>query len=264
VTNERTLQDPESVRYRPVPGQSATETAAPSWAGRPPANDAEARQRIRDAARRCIDRHGINVRIAEVARELGVSRPTIYRHYSSGRAVLLAVAMESIEQLLARVTAMDANLPATPAEFVAEVACLLFDWLSWDTQLRQLTRFGAGAGTDDVTSSAALRLTRGLIERAGPSFDVAVDAEHLDEIAELVTRLVHSFVERPAVVSHGGGERCEFLRRWVTAAVGGILAGESRTDQRVERPRMKSTSHVMSETEFEDEVEAYGATQGRR
>ena len=44
---------------------------APSWAGRPPADDAEAGQRIREAARRCIDRNGVNVRIAEVAREAG-------------------------------------------------------------------------------------------------------------------------------------------------------------------------------------------------
>ena len=128
-------------------GQSATKIAA-SWAGRPPLDDAEATQRIRDAARRCIDRGGVNVRIAEVARELGVSRPTIYRHYASGQAVLLAVALESIEPLRARVASMDDDLPATPAEVVAEVGCLLFEWLSRDSQLRQLTRFGAGAATD--------------------------------------------------------------------------------------------------------------------
>jgi AcrR family transcriptional regulator len=149
-----------------VSGHSALKIA-PSWAGRPPADDAEATQRIRDAARRCIDRGGVNVRIAEVARELGVSRPTIYRHYASGRAVLLAVALESIEPLRTRVASMDLDLRATPAEVAAEVGCLLFEWLSRDPQLRQLTRFGAGAATDDVTSSAALLLTRGLIERAG-------------------------------------------------------------------------------------------------
>lgn len=203
-------------------GHSATKIA-PSWSGRPPADDAEASQRIRDAARRCIDRNGVNVRIAEVARELGVSRPTIYRHYASGQAVLLAVALESIEPLRARVASMDVDLHATPAEVVAEVGCLLFEWLCRDSQLRQLTRFGAGAATDDVTSSAALLLTRGLIERAGASFDGPVDADHLDEVAELVTRLVHSMIERPAVPARRTGEPCERLRRWVTAAVGGIL-----------------------------------------
>jgi AcrR family transcriptional regulator len=207
-----------------VSSHSATKIA-PSWAGRPPADDAEASQRIRDAARRCIDRNGVNVRIAEVARELGVSRPTIYRHYSSGQAVLRAVALESIDPLLARVASMEVDLRAAPAEIVAEVGCLLFEWLCRDSQLRQLTRFGAGAATDDVTSSAALLLTRGLIERAGASFDGLVDADHLDEIAELVTRLVHSIIERPALAASRADKPCEPLRRWVSAAVGGIVMG---------------------------------------
>ena len=211
-------------------GHSATKIA-PSWAGRPPADDAEASQRIRDAARRCIDRNGVNVRIAEVARELGVSRPTVYRHYPSGRAVLRAVALESIDPLLARVDSMEVDLRATPAEVVAEVGCLLFEWLCRDSQLRQLTRFGAGAATDDVTSSAALLLTRGLIERAVASFDEPADADHLDEIAEFVTRLVHSMIERPALLARRTGEPCEPLRRWVTATVGGILTGSAESQE---------------------------------
>lgn len=202
-------------------GQSAMKIA-PSWAGRPPADDAEATQRIRDAARRCIDRSGVNVRIAEVARELGVSRPTVYRHYASGQAVLLAVALESIEPLRARVASLDVDRRGTPAEVVAEVGCLLFEWLSRDSQLYQLTRFGAGAATDDVTSSAALLLTGGLIERAWASFDMSAHAGHLDEIAELVTRLVHSMIERPALLCDRADDQREILRRWIIAAVDGI------------------------------------------
>ena len=209
-------------------GHSATKIA-PSWAGRPPADDAEASQRIRDAARRCIDRNGVNVRIAEVARELGVSRPTVYRHYSSGRAVLRAVALESIDPLLARVASMEVDLRSTPAEVVAEVGCLLFEWLCRDSQLRQLTRFGAGAATDDVTSGAALLLTRGLIERALASFDESATLDHLDEIAELVTRLVHSMIERPVLAASRGSGPCEPLRRWVIAAVSGILTGSAES-----------------------------------
>ena len=204
-----------------MPGPSATKIA-PSWAGRPPADDAEATQRIRDAARRCIDRNGVNVRIAEVARELGVSRPTIYRHYASGQAVLLAVALESIEPLRARVDSLDVDLRATPAEVVAEVGCLLFEWLCRDSQLRQLTRFGGGTTTDDVTSSAALLLTCGLIERAGVAADTPAHEDRFDEIAELVTRLVHSMIERPALLN---SNQSELLRRWITPAVSGILTG---------------------------------------
>jgi AcrR family transcriptional regulator len=221
-----------------VSGHTATKIA-PRWAGRPPADDAEASQRIRDAARRCIDRNGVNVRIAEVARELGVSRPTVYRHYSSGQAVLRAVALESIDPLLAGVASMEVDLSATPAEVVAEVGCLLFEWLCRDSQLRQLTRFGAGTAADDVTSSAALLLTRGLIERAVASFDEPADADHLDEIAELVTRLVHSTIERPALLARRTGEPSEPLRRWVTTAVGGILTASTQSTRDRDRQQLK-------------------------
>jgi pseudouridine-5'-phosphate glycosidase len=68
-----------------------------------------------------------------------------------------------------------------------------------------------------------------LIERAGASFDVSARAGHLDEIAELVTRLVHSMLERPALSANPTGEQCEILRRWITAAVGGILVGNAES-----------------------------------
>ena len=230
--DQRTLQGAWSVRCSLVSGHSATKIA-PSWAGRPPADDAEATQRIRDAARRCIDRSGVNVRIAEVAHELGVSRPTIYRHYASGQAVLLAVALESIEPLRARVASMEVDLRATPAEVVAEVGCLLFEWLSRDSQLRQLTRFGAGGATDDVTSSnAALLLTCGLIERAGSGFEVPSHADHLDEgEADLSRRRVGPFDDRTARSSRSPNGRTtrETLRRWITAAVSGILVGNAES-----------------------------------
>ena len=104
-------------------GQSAMKIA-PSWGGRPPADDAEARQRIRDAARRCIDRGGVNVRIAEVARELGVSRPTIYRHYSSGQAVLLAVALRSMNRfVLVSLRWRSTSVPPRPKWWRRLAAC---------------------------------------------------------------------------------------------------------------------------------------------
>jgi hypothetical protein len=72
-------------------------------------------------------------------------------------------------------------------------------------------------------------LTCGLIERAGASFDLPAHADHLDEIAELVTRLVHSMIERPAFLAHRTGEQSEILRRWITASVGGILTGHAES-----------------------------------
>ena len=77
-------------------------------------------------------------------------------------------------------------------------------------------------------------LTRGLIERAWASFDGPADSDDLDEIAELVTRLVHSMIERPTLANRTG-EPCEPLRRWVIAALGGILAGNAESARDLDR-----------------------------
>ena len=54
------------------------------WAGSPPKNDQEARNRIVEAAARCVDRLGPSgFSLSEVANELGVSRPTVYRYFPS-------------------------------------------------------------------------------------------------------------------------------------------------------------------------------------
>jgi hypothetical protein len=51
------------------------------WQGNPPADDAEARERIITAAMRCLDRYGpTKTGLSDVATELGVTRQTVYRY----------------------------------------------------------------------------------------------------------------------------------------------------------------------------------------
>ena len=54
------------------------------WRGSPPADDNDARSRIVAAATRSIERRGLqNTTLSEIAGDLGVSRPTIYRYFPS-------------------------------------------------------------------------------------------------------------------------------------------------------------------------------------
>jgi hypothetical protein len=43
--------------------------------------------------------------------------------------------------------------------------------------------------------------------------------------------LVHSMIERPALPARRRGEPSEPLRRWVTAAVAGILTGNEESER---------------------------------
>lgn len=66
-----------------------------SWDGDPPLRSA-ARQRLIEAATRCIVRDGFDAtRVSSVAAEAGVSRPTVYRYFPDRRALLLATVLHA-------------------------------------------------------------------------------------------------------------------------------------------------------------------------
>ncbi len=58
------------------------------WSGATPADDDEAIARILDAARRRIDRSGKDFGISDVAKDVGVTRQTVYRYFPSTEALL--------------------------------------------------------------------------------------------------------------------------------------------------------------------------------
>lgn len=63
-------------------------TGRAAWAGDPPQRSA-ARERLLDAAARCVARNGLPATgIASVALEAGVSRPTVYRYFADRQALV--------------------------------------------------------------------------------------------------------------------------------------------------------------------------------
>ena len=57
------------------------------WGGATPATDEEATERILDAASEAIEERGADIRIADVARTLGVSRQTVYNYFPGTNAL---------------------------------------------------------------------------------------------------------------------------------------------------------------------------------
>lgn len=217
---------------------------SPAWAGDPPHSDEEARYRIRDAARRCIDRQGVNVGIAEVARELGVSRPTIYRHYPSTERLLVAVAADSIGPLLQQIHSAFTGFDGTLGDMIAEQMALLLEVLPREPYLGLLLTSGsANVFAKRMTSDATMALGREFVHRLPIDWEAhGYDGEALDELVELMTRLVQSFILDPGDRPRGGAELRRFLRRWVGTAVDAPArtaperSVQSHTDQRALRP----------------------------
>src|SRR5688500_8062556 len=85
------------------------------WGGDPPRDDDEAIRRILDGAHRCIGRDG-DVGIAEVAREVGVTRPTVYRYFRTTDDLLVATATDDANAFLSRIEAHLDGRAWTPSE----------------------------------------------------------------------------------------------------------------------------------------------------
>jgi AcrR family transcriptional regulator len=67
-------------------------------------SDAEAaREQLMDAAEACFDKYGIaKTTMDDIAKMAGVSRPTVYRHFSDRDGLILAVVMRRSRQLIDR------------------------------------------------------------------------------------------------------------------------------------------------------------------
>ena len=72
------------------------------WAGTTPASDEDAIARILDAADDVVAERGAAMRIADVARRLGVTRQTVYRYFPGTDALLIASAMRSANGFIDR------------------------------------------------------------------------------------------------------------------------------------------------------------------
>src|SRR5262245_39225928 len=90
-----------------------------AWAGRPPQPEA-ARERLLEAAARCIVRDGLAATgIASVADEAGVSRPTVYRYFEDRGALIEAALLRAGAAQLADLKAHLARF-AEPEEKAVE------------------------------------------------------------------------------------------------------------------------------------------------
>ncbi|MFE7652252.1 TetR/AcrR family transcriptional regulator [Streptomyces bottropensis] len=191
------------------------------WGGRPPASDAEARQRIIDATARCIDRHGVTkTTLSDVAGELGVTRQTVYRHFGRISDIIGEVAAQGAESF---VDLMIAHLQGItdPAEAVVEgmVFCVRTiptePRLSLLLQLGDTTAFGRGATTGDTIAYGAKMLQRFPVDWAA----AGIDEDALNGLAEIIMRLLTSLLQHPSEPPQDETRLRTFLNRWLAPAL---------------------------------------------
>lgn len=191
------------------------------WSGNTPGSDEEAINRILDAAEVIIAQRGSSMRIADVARDIGVTRQTVYRYFPGTDALLMAVAMRSADGFLEQLAAHAQDI-TDPVTAVVEGLAFTIEELSTDSEIKFLlskrTRRGRVAAS--ITSETARTFGRAMLHRYDIDWEANGFTEaDLDELAEFLIRVMHSFI-----IDEGDGPRDpadlrRFLGRWVGPAV---------------------------------------------
>jgi AcrR family transcriptional regulator len=190
------------------------------WAGNAPASDEEAIERILNAADKIIGERGAAMRIADVARALGVTRQTVYRYFPGTQALLVATAMRSADGFLDRLTSRLQGV-TDPVVAVTEGVAFAVEQLASDNQVEfVLSQRHHGAQKLSIMSDTALAFGRSMLHR----FDI--DWEHygfddagLDELNEFCLRVLHSFLADAGRPPRSGDDLRRYLTRWIGPAI---------------------------------------------
>ncbi|MEY9862649.1 AcrR family transcriptional regulator [Catenulispora sp. GAS73] len=190
------------------------------WGGRPPASEAEARQRIVDATARCVDRYGVaKTTLSDVATELGVTRQTVYRHFARVSDIIAEVAAQGADAFVDQLVAHLAGI-TDPAEAVIEGMVFCIRTIPTEPRVSLLLRlddstaFARGATTDTTIAYGARMLRRFAVDWTAAGF---ADAD-LHGLAEVIMRLLTSFLQHPGTLQDEDRLR-ELLNRWLAPAL---------------------------------------------
>jgi len=190
------------------------------WQGTPPVDDAEARERIIAAAMRCIDRYGAaKTGLSDVATELGVTRQTVYRLFPSTQDLFREVAGVAAQGFLDRLQGRVAEL-SDPADIIVEALAFTIERLPNEPYVGILLAAGdATSFSQQVTATQGFAVARAMVEQMPVDWPaVGFDDQRLDELTELMLRLLQSFSLDPGK-GRTRAERRAFLRRWLGAAI---------------------------------------------
>lgn len=190
------------------------------WAGATPASDEEAISRILSAVDEEIAEHGAAIRLADVARRLGVTRQTVYRYFPNADALLIASAMRAvdgfIDQIAERVRGFN-----DPVTAIVESVSFGIENLAGDPQLENLlTRRQEGEAVTSLSSDTAITFCLSVFHRFEVDWELhGFDNTALRELAEMTLRAVQSLLTDPGQPPRDGVALRRFLTRWLGPAI---------------------------------------------
>lgn len=190
------------------------------WAGSTPSSDEEAISRILSAVDEEVAENGAAIRLADVARRLGVTRQTVYRYFPNADALLMASGMRAVNGFIDQVAQHVSGLK-DPVAVVVECVAFGVENLAGDPQLESLlTARNDGEAVTSLSSDTAISVCL----TAFHQFDVdwklhGFDTLALHDLAEMTLRTVQSLLTDPGQEPRKGIELRRFLSRWLGPAI---------------------------------------------
>lgn len=190
------------------------------WAGATPASDEEAIARILDAVDEVVANHGSAIRLADVARRLGVTRQTVYRYFPNADALLIASAMRAVDGFIDQVVdhVHGINDPVTA---VVECVSYAVQILSGDPQLESLlTGPRGGEAVTSLTTDTAKTFCRSFFDRLDVDWELhGFDGTLMQDLAEMTLRTVQSMLTDPGRPARDDAQLRRFVTRWLGPAI---------------------------------------------
>jgi AcrR family transcriptional regulator len=185
------------------------------WNGNSPSSEAEARRILLDVTRDCIERFGLSkVGLSDVASAAGVTRQTVYRYFADAEDLFNSAAVLASGGFLERMRTRVLQRQEGLAERMVETLVLAIDGIPKDPHLSTLAQSG-----DFLAVSSALKLAFVQEEMLALSDgSIRLDARTRDELAEILLRLLNSFLADPGP-ERNQDELRAFLFRWLVPLI---------------------------------------------
>ena len=189
------------------------------WSGKTPASDEEAIDRILDAVDSLIE-SGAPVRVTDVARILGVSRPTIYRYFPGPDALMAGSRVRSADGFMERFAEHVRGID-DPAAALVEGVAFAVETLVGDQQIKEVLNARVnGTAALPFTSELAATFGRSMLRR----YDVdwprhGYDEDALDELGEICMRTFQSLILDPGELVGDPVALRRFIAGWLAPAV---------------------------------------------
>ena len=187
-----------------------------TWSGDLPADSDDARQRILEAAVRCVSRVGVErTSTALIAREAGVSRPTLYAYFANREEIVVQAAEQAVLAIIVRLQEHCRGF-ASPADRVIEALMFAVEQIRSEPAMAVYYEPGnvrlGPLGSDEIYFAT---------EALGPAAEISAELRgSMADATELFARQMISMLTRGPATLRTPSEDRAYLHRWLPRALG--------------------------------------------